>query len=140
MISSFSGEYNFLSNFYIKDINISDMVFKSAEHMYQSLKTVDISEVEAIMAAETPGRAKRLGNKCTLRPDWNDKRIAIMHEVVYCKFSLDSELKEKLLATGTQALQEGNHWGDTFWGVDEQGNGENWLGVILQLVRSQLVS
>ena len=32
---------------------------------------------------------------------------------------------------------EGNTWNDTFWGVCN-GQGQNWLGKILMLVRSEL--
>ncbi len=36
-------------------------------------------------------------------------------------------------------LQEGNRWGDTFWGVDlRTGKGENKLGKILMRVRKEL--
>jgi len=33
----------------------------------------------------------------------------------------------KLLSTGNCEIQEGNYWGDTFWGVCK-GKGENNLG------------
>ncbi len=34
---------------------------------------------------------------------------------------------------------EGNHWGDTCWGVDNRtGQGENHLGKILMQVREEL--
>jgi predicted NAD-dependent protein-ADP-ribosyltransferase YbiA (DUF1768 family) len=37
-------------------------------------------------------------------------------------------------------LTEGNHWGDTFWGVDlRTGKGRNYLGRILMSVRREII-
>lgn len=49
------------------------------------------------------------------------------------------ELRTKLLSTGDLEIIEGNHWGDTFWGVCN-GTGENHLGRILMQVREDLRS
>ena len=49
------------------------------------------------------------------------------------------DLKQQLLATGELVLEEGNIWGDTFWGVDAQTReGRNHLGRILMRVRKEL--
>jgi hypothetical protein len=41
--------------------------------------------------------------------------------------------------TGNTELVEGNHWHDTFWGVDATtGEGDNGLGQILMQVRMEL--
>jgi predicted NAD-dependent protein-ADP-ribosyltransferase YbiA (DUF1768 family) len=52
------------------------------------------------------------------------------------KFS-DPELRAKLLATGDEFLVEGNHWGDTYWGVCN-GKGRNMLGSLLMKVREEI--
>jgi predicted NAD-dependent protein-ADP-ribosyltransferase YbiA (DUF1768 family) len=44
-----------------------------------------------------------------------------------------------LLNTGNILIQEGNRWGDTFWGVDLNTNvGENKLGLLIMQIREQL--
>lgn len=48
-----------------------------------------------------------------------------------------TELGEKLLATGVVNIEEGNSWGDTFWGVCE-GHGENHLGKLIMEQRDAL--
>ena len=74
-----------------------------------------------------------------LRPDWEKVKNGIMEEIVCAKFTQHTDLAEKLLATGDRVLVEGNHWGDTFWGVDTRtGQGENHLGKILMKVREEL--
>ena len=41
-----------------------------------------------------------------------------MFEICLAKFTnpKNSELKQKLLETGTEYLEEGNTWGDVYWG------------------------
>ncbi len=83
--------------------------------------------------------AKRLGRHVELRPDWEDVKIAIMEEIVRTKFTQNEDLKAMLLATGDLVLEEGNAWGDTFWGVDAKTReGQNHLGRILMRVREEL--
>ena len=60
-----------------------------------------------------------------------------MYEIVLAKFTQNPDLKEKLLATGDESLEEGNTWGDTIWGTVD-GVGENRLGKILMRVRDEL--
>lgn len=47
------------------------------------------------------------------------------------------DLAQKLIATGNAYLEEGNQWGDKFWGT-VNGNGENMLGKILMKERDIL--
>ena len=61
----------------------------------------------------------------------------VMYEIVLAKFTQNPDLKEKLLATGDEYLEEGNTWGDTIWGTVD-GVGENRLGKILMRVRDEL--
>ena len=55
----------------------------------------------------------------------------------FSRFSLNSELREKLIATGDKELIEGNHWNDRFWGVC-RGKGQNHLGKLLMELREIL--
>ena len=57
--------------------------------------------------------------------------------IIWFLTSSQSDLKEKLLATGDEHLEEGNTWGDTTWGT-VNGIGENRLGKILMKVRNEL--
>ncbi len=60
-----------------------------------------------------------------------------MTDLVSQKFANSPALKEMLLATGDAELEEGNHWGDCFWGVCA-GIGQNHLGKILMRLRDKL--
>lgn len=147
-ITSFKGEYDFLSNFYPSPVKLreegDDYVYPTVEHAYQAAKTTDWAERDLFkkptiaykgkIVKLTPGIAKKLGREITLRWDWEHIKIAKMTELLYDKF-LIPELKEKLIATCGRDLIEGNHWGDKFWGVCN-GEGKNHLGRILMIIRS----
>lgn len=147
-IEEFVGKYYFLSNFSPYSVCIpveSDYLeFKTAEHAYQSFKTKDISKVSEIMISETPEEAKNLGRNCTLRKDWEEIKDAVMYAVLMNKFSDGNKgLKSDLIRTYPAYLQEGNNWGDKYWGVVKEScawvedvwTGENKLGFLLMLVR-----
>lgn len=129
VIDSFTGEYEFLSNF-----SSEGAVSPSVEHCYQREKTLDQEWRDRIMGADSAGKAKKLGRKAPLREEWEQVKLWVMLELLLEKFA-DPEAQEQLLATGDATLIEGNWWGDTFWGVCD-GNGLNWLGRLLEVVRS----
>lgn len=139
MIDSFSGSNRFLSNFFPSPINwrFAEVVFPTVEHGFVWHKTTNPWLRRQILEQTTPGRVKRFGRTLELRPDWDDIKLSVMRELVMEKFSQHPELRELLLKTGDQELVEGNHWGDTFWGVCD-GVGENHLGLILMEVRDLL--
>lgn len=134
-IESFVGEYRFLSNFFPSPIEVDGLIYPSVEHAFQALKTENLTEREIVRSARTPGQAKKLGRRVTLRPDWDAARIGVMKMLLEKKFS-DKVLRAELLATGDSELVEGNYWNDRFWGIC-RGRGENWLGKLLMEVREE---
>lgn len=137
MIDSFSGEYSFLSNFHLCRIEHEGIIYPSTEHAYQAAKTLDEQQRKQIANAPTPSKAKKMGRKVTLRNDWEDVKLDVMMELVKKKFQ-NKELANKLLATGSQKLVEGNYWHDYYWGVCN-GKGQNHLGKILMEIREELL-
>ena len=135
LISEFSGDYSFLSNFYRSSIKADNIVWPTAEHFFQGLKSCDRDERLAISRAPTPGVSKRLGRQVSLPSNWNDIRVDVMRMVVRFKFEQNPELVLRLRATGDAYLVEGNTWHDQFWGAvrNHKGRliGKNWLGRIL---------
>ncbi len=143
MINSFSGQYDFLSNFYVSLIIISQKEWKTTEHIFQAAKIRNKEEREAIRKAPTPGKAKRLGHKAQLRDDWEDVKDGIMLKTLRLKFKLGSNLAERLLQTGDEYLIEGNNWHDNYFGdchCEECSHieGKNILGQLLMQVRYEL--
>lgn len=144
VINEFRGTFRFLSNFHPSPIRVrfsNDVhtVAATAEHVFQAFKTRNKTTQRAILRTENPGYAKRLGRTCDLREDWEDIKLNVMRAVVRAKFEQNEDLKFMLFATDDATLIEGNHWNDTFWGVDlKTGQGHNHLGIILMEVRETL--
>lgn len=124
------GGNSFLSNFFEYDDT-------TLEHQYQAAKTDDPEWKARILAAATPKEAKRLGRQAPMRPTWDDEKLFAMEQLLHTKFAPHSQLARMLLHTGDAVLIEGNWWGDIFWGVCD-GQGQNWLGVLLMKVRDDL--
>ena len=128
----------FLSNFFEAEVEYGGLVYSSNEAAFQAQKC--LTEEEKIQfTGYGPGRSKGAGRRVKLRPDWEEVKVGIMEEIVRAKFTQHPELAAQLLATGDKILVEGNHWGDTCWGVDiRTGLGENHLGKILMKIREEL--
>lgn len=120
MVSSFTGQYDFLSNYYPSDIPVQvgsrTLMAHTVEHAYQSEKTNFTSQKLIILNTKHPASATKLGKSVIVRDGWNDNvKQDVMYKYLLLKFS-DPVLKEKLLATGDLYLTN-THWNDTFWGV-----------------------
>lgn len=138
-ITSFSGEWRFLSNFWYVSTEYEGVIYPTSEHAYQAAKTPDEAARKAIQGCGTPGQAKRLGQEVPLIPYWDAVRVEVMRDVLRAKFDPEHnpDLVDRLLGTGARRLVEGNHWGDTFWGMCD-GHGSNHLGRLLMAVREEL--
>ena len=151
MIGQFKGPFRFLSNFYPSSIRIDGTRYPTVreffggrtiscttvEHGYQAAKSEDPDEQDRILSAASPGQAKRMGRRVRMRADFEQKKFALMEELVHAKFAHNTHLRDALLGTGNRPLLEGNSWNDTLWGVCN-GIGENHLGKTLMRVRDRL--
>lgn len=132
VIDDFSGKYEFLSNFSPSTIAIEGIDYPTVEHAFQAHKSNDPDNRRAVAAQSTPGWAKKAGRALDLRPDWEDVKNDVMRTCLAQKFAEGTELARRLLETGDARLVEGNTWGDDYWGVPRGGEGQNWLGRLLE--------
>ncbi len=132
----FKDNYFFLSNFYTCKLTYDGLTYFNSEAAFQAQKTLDRNE-RIKFTAVRPGEAKRLGRRLKLRTDWEDIKVSIMYDICLAKFTQNPELKKALISTGDMYLEEGNDWGDKFWGTVD-GKGENNLGKILMKIRGKL--
>lgn len=143
-IEGFFKEHRFLSNFYPVEVPIVDeyegvtFIYGTVEHAYQAMKTLSLQHRREIMMAETPGAAKRIGQRAPLRRDWDNIKYDVMLELTRAKYYHSPGLKQRLIATGDAELYEVNNWGDRYWGCDEFLEGQNRLGEILMQVREEV--
>lgn len=138
-IAGFFKDYRFLSNFHGCAVKYNGQLYTSSEAAFQAAKSLD-PEDHKRFATMTAAESKKEGRKLNLRADWDDVKDEVMMKILLDKFK-DPELTKQLLDTGDAILEETNHWGDVYWGVDaESGEGRNTLGKILMVVRGVLKS
>ena len=141
-IKTFAGAHAFLSNFWPSPINYEGIEYPTVEHAFQAAKTKDIEIRQTIAKAKTAGAAKRAGGKRGILKDfdqvyWEANKNQIMLDICRVKFSFPG-LRDWLEATKDAALEEGNNWNDTYWGVSlKTGKGQNNLGLILMRIREE---
>jgi len=135
--------YGFMSNFYEAPILIDGVIYKTSEHYYQSKKfAVGSEDWLGIVNASTPQEVVKIARKSKVLIDnWDDIKYEIMRRAVYNKFYQHSHLAQLLKDTGSAELVEdtvNTVRADAWWGNGADGNGRNWLGIILMEVRETL--
>jgi ribA/ribD-fused uncharacterized protein len=136
-ITEFQGEYRWLSNFEPVQVEYCGIVFPTVENAFQAAKCSRPYDMPMFLAI-SPGQAKRLGRKVDIRSDWDDIKRDIMYGLTVLKYK-NPVLRAKLISTGTMDIEEGNQWGDRYWGM-VNGVGENHLGKIIMRVRGELIA
>ena len=139
-IKEFQKEYRWLSNFEPVQILLNGISFPSVEAAYMSAKSDD-PEWKAFCTdpANSPGKIKRKIKEITLSGHWDTQKVVVMRECIAQKFKKEP-FRTKLLQTGSAYIQEGNRWGDKFWGVCLKTNsGKNILGKLIMQLREELL-
>lgn len=138
-VVAFRDEFRFLSNFWPARVRgPGRRIYASVEHAYQASKSLDRAIWKEIAALPRPGAAKKFSRWMAIRTDWPRVRVGIMEGLLRQKFATGGELAAMLVAIDGK-IEEGNNWGDTFWGVDlATGEGENNLGRLLMTIRNEL--
>ena len=135
MIEHFIGKYYFLSNAAITDIEIDDLLFKSAESALYSYMDLDRQlEFLKLNAVE----ARKLSEEIEPREDWDEERDHILYRILRAKFEQNEGMYKKLLETEGKELVFNNIAGDTYLGV-YKGEGKNLLGRTLTLIRDYFI-
>ena len=138
-IEEFKGDFRWLSNFTLVDIEYNGIIYPSVEHAYVSAKSNDLNfKLKCSDRNVTSGQVKRLGRKIEIIPEWDNIKLDVMRNLLEIKFNIEP-FKTLLKNTGNVYIQEGNNWNDVFWGVClKTGKGKNHLGHILMDIRRNL--
>ena len=140
MIHRFKDENRWLSNMALVKIEFQGNTYSSVEHAYQSAKNKSQEWKDICISEFNPYKIKILSRDIEVREDWDEVKLLVMEECLIEKFKQEP-FKSQLLATGNENIQEGNEWGDKFWGVDLTSSpniGENHLGRLIMKTRENL--
>ena len=105
------SQFNFLSNYFEQTIKYKGIDHSTIEHAYQYEKSArynDVTTMEKILSAQTPAEAKLHGSRVSnfKRADWDSVKSALLEELLRIKFTPDSELARRLMATTGKSLAE----------------------------------
>ena len=118
-IDRFRGDHYFLSNFFEAPVEYGGLSYRSSEAAYQAQKCADPDE-RIRFTAMSSAVSKEASLSIDIRDDWENVRVDVMTKIVRCKFTQNPELADLLILTGDAYLEEGNTWGDTFWGFPKE--------------------
>lgn len=128
----------YMSNYYKARFFIYNRWWATVEHAYQAQKCSDPVEYDAIHQAVKANDARLLGQKVKMREGWDTiHKDRVMEECVLAKFLQHKDIRDQLLATGTEELIEDSPV-DWYWGCGKDDTGKNMLGKILMKIRAQL--
>jgi ribA/ribD-fused uncharacterized protein len=144
-----------LSQWYPAPFTVDDMRYATAEHFMMASKARlfgDEASARAILAAETPAEAKKLGRTVAGFDDeaWTASRSDVVFRASIAKFSQGQALRAFLVGTGDRVLVEASPT-DRIWGIGlaaadahardpRKWNGLNLLGFALMKARAELVA
>ena len=127
-----------LSNMTYVNIEYNCLIYPSTENFYQAMKYKS-QLTRKLISTLKPHESKSYSrNNLMTNEKFEEMKLKIMEYAQRKKYSQEP-FKSKLLSTGDCLLEEGNWWGDKFWGVDiKTREGENHLGKIIMRVREEL--
>lgn len=139
MITEFTEENRWLSNFALVDVVFDGVTYPSVEHAYVAAKTLNPEIRKEVSKLNSPGSAKRFGRLMTVRYDWDEVKLGIMESLLKQKFK-NKKFADKLFETGDCLIVEGNNWHDNYWGSCsclwcESVQKQNNLGKLLMRIR-----
>jgi N-glycosidase YbiA len=139
----FTPAFHVFDNFSAHVVEIWGVTFPTAEHAYQWKKfhssNPDVSE--KILIAKSPEKVKQISHayESQVSQKWHDEKVSVMKEILHAKLTQHSDVLERLRATGDRLIAE-NSPVDSFWGVGEDGDGENMVGKIWMSLRDEIIT
>ena len=139
----------FLSNFYKCEVVCRNVSYRTLEHGYQARKAEICNNERAyheIRRAKFPAEAKRMGGRIVSTEAWENQKLEVMEELLFCKFRQNRTLYYQLLNTRPHDLFECTMC--EFWGTgcklgsimleEKSWTGANHLGRMIMHVRAVL--
>ena len=137
-ITEFQGEFRWLSNFFPVQIEYEGLIYPSVEHAYQAGKLINIEDRKLFLIMSA-GQAKKLWRNYPTYNLTEEFRLNLMYQLLSIKFNQEP-FKSLLIATGDCYIQEGNRFGDTFFGYCLKTNqGKNHLGQMIMNIGEKLL-
>lgn len=132
--------WSYLSPFSAHEIVLYGVVYKTAEHAYQTLRMKPEAQ-EKIRNAKSPLDAWREAQVCKQDGflDESVNKDDLMEQIFRAKLEQYQDIKDILLESGTAELLK-IYDTDYYWGTGADGSGENNMGKLWMKLRSELLA
>ncbi len=137
-INFLDNRFHDLAPFAALEVEVDAVVYKTAEHAYQSLRALPEAR-EKIMSAKSPLDAWREGQRCK-----NEGKLlsgydkdALMEKIFRAKLAQHPDLTLVLKASGNRLLLKVTS-NDSYWGTGADATGQNKMGELWMKLRSEL--
>ncbi len=141
-IGFFPREFYCLDNYSAFKIEYDGWTYGTVEEAYQASAFKDVAPniVEQIRHAKSPYEAKQISraNSDKKRPDWDEKKLKVMDELLHEKVKQHPYVKEMLLKTKDYMIVEDSPK-DTYWGWGPNRDGENNMGKLWMKIRDEII-
>ncbi len=127
-----------LRNGYDAPFTYAGHTYPTVVHAYWAQSVADPADHDRIRDAVTADEAQELGGRAERRADWPGVRLAVMAGLLRAKFDQHPRLAELLVATGGAGISYTGLWEAPFWRDEGPRGGRNWMGRLLELIRSEL--
>ncbi|MFA5932608.1 MAG: NADAR family protein [Microgenomates group bacterium] len=142
VVGFYEREFYVFSNFSSFQVEWKGRVWQTSEHAYQASHFFETTPelVEEIFVAKSAHEAFKIAKANTGRApeDWDEKKVAVMEDIVRHKLEQNPYIMHKLLQTGDREIVEDSPK-DAFWGWGKDRNGRNELGKIWMKLREEVM-
>lgn len=126
-----------LQNDYPATISVNGRSYPTVAHAYWALSTVDPAWHDQIADAPRGYDAAKLAEQAPRRGNWAAARLAVMARLLRAKYTQHPDLADTLLATeDSRIIYTGLD--SAYWVAGGNPGGTNWIGRLLELIRSEL--
>ena len=140
-IGFYNREFYCLDNFSSFIIEYNGKLYPTIEHAYQAIKFEKTSPetMEKIRTCLSAYDSKIIADENIehIDPDWNNIKLKVMEKLLRTKLEMHPHVKDKLLRTKDCLICEDSPK-DYYWGIGENGDGQNQLGKLWMKLRSEL--
>lgn len=140
IVGFYEREFYCFSNFSSFQVEWRGRVWPTSEHAYQASHFFETAPelVEEIFTAKSAHEAFKIAkiNVGKAPKDWDERKVAVMEDIVKHKLEQNPYLMHKLMQTGERLIVEDSPK-DDFWGWGEKRDGRNELGKIWMRLRAE---
>lgn len=137
----YTPRYYAFDSFSAFAVELWGKVFPTAEHAYQWKKFIfsESPAAEIIFMARSARDTKVIADthKNEISSKWDEVKVSFMEEILRAKLAQHEKVRTLLLETVGKDIIE-NSPTDSFWGIGENGTGENHLGKLWMKLRTEL--